>query len=55
MLMAYLTVGIGVVVLIAVVLLVLARLRRFSRAAERLRADLERGAGALPAVTLRHR
>lgn len=55
MLMAYLTAGVGVVVLVVVVLLVLARLRRFSRAAERLRAELERGAGALPAITLRHR
>ncbi|MDN5751292.1 MAG: hypothetical protein L0H64_22780 [Pseudonocardia sp.] len=53
--MAYLTAGVGVVVLVAVVLLVLARLRRFSRAAERLRAELQRGADALPAVTVRHR
>ena len=53
MLVAYLTVGVGLLVLAAVVLVVLTRLRRFSRAADRLRGDLARGAEALPSVSSR--
>ena len=53
MLVAYLTVGVGVLVLAAVVLVVLTRLRRFSRAADRLRVELTHGAEALPSVSSR--
>ncbi|WP_300015540.1 hypothetical protein [Pseudonocardia sp.] len=47
------TVGLGVVALLAVLLAVRPRLRRFSRAAARLRSDLADGTAALPAVRWR--
>jgi hypothetical protein len=53
MVVAYVTAGVGIVLLVAVLLLVLPRLRRFSRAAAEMRTGLAEGAAALPALRSR--
>lgn len=55
MIVSYVVAGLGVLVLIVVVLTVLPRLRRVTHAADDLRAGLERGKKALPAVRTRLR
>lgn len=53
MLLSYVIAGIGVVLLTGVVLAVLPRARRLSRAAADLRGGLDRGRSALPALRRR--
>ena len=53
MVLAYVIAGIGVLLLMVVVLTVLPRARRLSRAAAELRAALERGRAALPVLRRR--
>ena len=55
MIVSYVTAGIGVLVLVVVLLTVRPRprLRRLTRAADDLRAGLDRGRRALPAVRSR--
>jgi hypothetical protein len=48
--LAYVIAGIGLLLLVGVVLAVLPRARRLSRAAADLRQGLERGRSALPAL-----
>ncbi len=55
MLPSYVTGAVGLVILVVVVLVALGRLRRFSRVADRLRADLSRRTAALPAMRSRSR
>ncbi len=50
---AYVTAGIGIVLLIGVLLLVAPRLRRLSRAVAELRSGLVAGTEALPALRSR--
>ncbi|GAA3233918.1 hypothetical protein GCM10017691_29950 [Pseudonocardia petroleophila] len=50
MVLALVVVGIGVLLLIGVVVAVLPRVQRLSRAASDLRGGLERGRSALPVV-----
>ena len=53
MMVAYVTAGIGIVLLIVALLLVRPRLRRFSAAVDELRSGLARRAAALPALRSR--
>ncbi|MHA6782775.1 hypothetical protein ACVGOW_17530 [Pseudonocardia saturnea] len=53
MVLAYVIAGIGVLLLVVVVLTVLPRARRLSRAAAELRGGLERGRSALPVLRRR--
>ncbi|MBW0090713.1 hypothetical protein I4I73_12570 [Pseudonocardia sp. KRD-184] len=50
MVLAWVVAGIGLVLLVAVLLAVLPRVRRFSRAADELGTGIARGRAALPAV-----
>lgn len=53
MVVALVSAGVGVVLLVLVLVAVLPRALRFSRAAAELRGRLERGRAALPAVRRR--
>ncbi len=53
MVLAYVIAGIGVLLLAGVVLTVLPRVRRMSRATAELRGGLERGRAALPVLRRR--
>lgn len=50
MVVAWVVAGIGLVLLVAVLLAVLPRVRRFSRAADELSSGIARGRAALPVV-----
>lgn len=50
MAVAWVVAGIGLVLLVAVLLAVLPRVRRFSRAADELSTGIARGRAALPVV-----